>query len=185
MKKSLITLVTVVITCTFSIAQLAIGKISIESNESILEFSDNEGMGIILPWVETLPNVESSLSAGTILYDMSSLEEMRIKYYNGYTWKNLTNKSTLTNTERTALLSDRGSSSQEIDQYRVVLGDTAAVSSNGVLILADDTRAMTLPRVSSYMDIKSPSPGTVVFDTTTKMICFYNGSKWSFWGHKI
>ena len=51
----------------------------------------------------------------------------------------------------------------------------------GVLVLEDDNKGMILPQVSSYANITSPTAGMMVFDTSKKLLCFFNGTKWSFW----
>lgn len=40
---------------------------------------------------------------------------------------------------------------------------------------------MIHPQVANYANNTNPSNGMMVFDTTTQLLCFFNGTQWSFW----
>lgn len=158
----------------FSFAQVAIGKNFVNGTSTLLDFSE-ENKGIILPWCTTVPT--TNLVGGTIILDATS--DNRIKYYDGTTWQDLslengavdlTNQNTLTEAGNGTLISDNTTTGQRGD---------------GVLVLESNDKAMILPIVEEpVVNMKSPTPGTMVYDPFNKVICFYNGTSWSFWGQK-
>ena len=52
---------------------------------------------------------------------------------------------------------------------------------NGILVLEDNNKGMILPMVDKYSSIINPTTGTMIYDTTNNMICFFNGTVWTFW----
>ena len=61
-------------------------------------------------------------------------------------------------------------------------GDPATDTTPGILVLADTNKAMVLPKVASpHLNIVNPSPGMMVYDTTSKQLAVFNGTVWSFW----
>lgn len=61
-------------------------------------------------------------------------------------------------------------------------GNPTTDTTNGFFVLADTNKAMVLPKVADpHLNIINPEPGTMVYDTTSKLLAVYNGSVWTFW----
>ncbi|APD06469.1 hypothetical protein UJ101_00938 [Flavobacteriaceae bacterium UJ101] len=152
--------------------QIAIGKTDLSSKSSILEFNDDKG-GIILPYV-TSETAVSTPSEGTFIFDST---DKKVKLYDGTTWIDLSiNQGTVDTTSQNSLSENDGG---------VILG-AAKSSAKGVLVLESSDKAMILPKVADpHLNVISPEPGTMVYDTTSKTISFYNGTQWSYWGEPL
>lgn len=160
-------------------AQIAIGKTSIDGN-SILDFG-TENKGIILPVVEVSPT--NTYADGTILFDETDL---KVKIRQDGNWLELSGEGSLqvqkdTNdleitTARTLFTSDE-------EGNGVIIGsDTPSV--DGVLVLeaTENAQALTLPKVSNpQTSIKSPTAGTMVYDTVSKSLAVFDGKVWNYW----
>ena len=190
MKNIFITLSIFLSTCAF--AQVAIGKASVNPSVS-LEFYDNADnvRGIILPWVDgvsdTAPFITNSpiteiVVNGTLVYDTSD-KKVKVKYTTG--WRDLSKDATGTTVD--PLTSVDGLTLQnsitDLDNAKVQIGgDPATDTTPGILVLADTNKAMVLPKVASpHLNIVNPSPGMMVYDTTSKQLAVFNGTVWSFW----
>lgn len=170
------TIITTLFICilNFSFAQVAIGKEDVQGTSTLLDFSE-ENKGLILPWCTTVPS--SNVVGGTLILDAEN--DNRIKYYDGTAWQDLsledgvvnpTNENTLTEVGNGTLISDETTTGQRGD---------------GVLVLESNEKAMILPIVEEpVINLESPTAGTMVYDPFNKVICFYNGTSWSFWGQK-
>lgn len=143
----------------------------------LLEFAAGQNKGIILPYVRTMP---VSPSLGTILVDATDQTKASVKYYNG-TWRDLSsgNQADIT----TSMTLQPSLSVTESSGSKVIIGATST-SSSGVLVLESTQKAMVLPQVNSTSDVKSPSPGMMVYvnKTGAKRLAVYNGAKWTYWG---
>ncbi len=150
-------------------AQVAIEKSSLASTSSVLEFSTSENKGIILPYVTS----QSAVTAlgGTLIFDAN---DKKVKYHNTDGWVDLSiNAGTVDTTSQDSLAEDGGG---------VILGSNTSTA-DGVLVLESSDKAVILPNVANpHLNIAKPEPGTVVYDTTSKTIAFYNGTQWSYWG---
>lgn len=141
----------------------------------LLEFSEAEKKGIILPYVKTLPQ---NPVGGTLILDATSPTSARVKYYNGE-WRDLTNNDQLV-ADVSAELSHQPNIA-ETQEAKVIIGaDTS--SADGVLVLESTDKAMVLPTVASVNDIVNPSPGMIVYLSEDNLLAVYNGRTWSFWG---
>ena len=61
-------------------------------------------------------------------------------------------------------------------------GNPTTDTTPGILVLADTTKAMVLPKIASpHLKIIKPEPGTMAYDTVAKQLAIYNGTEWSFW----
>lgn len=181
-------------------SQVSIGKSSITNNMVSLEFG-SEDRGIVLPWVSTIagsPNADGSWNAagtqyagmtsaenGTIILDIS---DYKFKYRKYGAWFDLTVKDRTTvakdgfgttNITNNVINSSIQDSKNDNAAAETSIGIPTPVT--GVLVLEESTKAMILPKVASYANIIKPSPGMMVYDTTKKMLCLYNGTVWSFW----
>lgn len=165
-------------------SQIAIGGKETITNHSVsIEFDDdnnraNNARGLILPWVTSTTAVENgattigrTVANGTLIFDISD-KKVKLKKPGG--WEDLT-------------LSDSGTvntslqkSKQETENSKVAIGQ-ASTNADGILVLEDKDKAMILPLVDDYQYIMSPEPGTMVFDFSRHMLCFFNGTEWTFW----
>lgn len=52
----------------------------------------------------------------------------------------------------------------------------------GVLVLESADKAMVLPRVASpHLNVKSPYPGMMCYDTDSKTLAVFDGTVWNYW----
>ncbi len=159
-------------------AQVAIGKEATVNTSVSLEFG-NENRGIILPWVTSTGAVAGAVN-GTVVYDLSD-HKVKTKYASG--WKDLSVDTTGTTVDPITLVD--GVSIQdphtENTNAEVTVG-TTQTSDTGILILEDTDTAMILPKVASpHLNIITPAPGMMGYDTTAKQLAVVNGKMWSFW----
>ncbi len=149
-------------------AQVAIEKTSVNGNSTILDFPTSPSKGIILPIVETLPS-GTSLKGGTFVMDKN---DKKIKFFDGANWIDF---------------SDTGSISSVIFNTSAEVGNGAIIGANssdasGVLVLEATDKAVILPHVSQpEINIKSPYPGTMCYDTSTDSVAIFDGLKWNYW----
>lgn len=167
-----------VLTVTIAKSQIAIGKDNTTNTSVSLEFASDENRGFILPYItdKSAINVE-----GTTIYDTT---DHKVKYLkNGGVWVNLSEDDGTTNTIGTADLSIQGTDKIEVATAKVAIGtDAEADTTEGVLVLTDNNKAMILPKVQSpHLNVIDPAPGMMVYDTLKKQIAVYNGKVWSFW----
>lgn len=168
----------------FSIdAQVTIGdEIGTASDKTsvLLEFSQAESRGIILPYVRNKSNINTQ---GTLILDSSAPTQARVKLYVGTSsanpdgWFDFSGR----NANVTSTLSSQPTSSGDTTA-KVIIGDKSNAP-DGVLVLNSTTKAMVLPTVNDYREIINPSPGMMVYINKTgyKRLAFYNGSVWTFW----
>lgn len=152
-------------------SQVAIGKTSVTNASVSLEFSDADNKGIILPYVEDKTSITEN---GSVIYDNS---DHKVKYLKDNSWFDLSVDTTGQ--------SDLGIQQEKTELATAKTGIGAksdADSTNGILVLTDTDKAMILPRVASpHLNIISPAPGMMVYDTTKRQLAVYNGTVWSFW----
>ncbi len=141
----------------------------------LLEFSKAEKRGIILPYVKSLP---VNPSEGTILLDASISTSAKIKYYKGE-WVDLTNDQDRYPFDITTILAQQPAVEERADAKTII--GAATTSADGVLVLESTDKTMVLPTVVNIDDIVNPSPGMMVYVSSTKVLALYNGAKWSFW----
>ena len=158
-------------------AQVAIGKQSVTNTSVSLEFSDTENKGLILPYVESKSGITEE---GTLIYDVT---DHKVKYKNGAsTWVNLSEDDGTTATIGVADISIQTTKNEKATAKTVIGADGATNTTDGILVLSDDDKAMILPKVASpHLNIYAPAPGMMVYDTTARQLAVYNGKVWSFW----
>ncbi|WP_027383715.1 hypothetical protein [Epilithonimonas caeni] len=167
MKKSLLSTFILVYSCSFS--QVAIGKTVLESASSSIEFG-TENRGLVLPWV-TSASVVSGVVNGTMIFD---LNDKKVKVYESNAWKDLS-----INSDGTA---DTTLQDGLVEETAAKVSFGTVTSTPGILVLEDTNRAMILPKVADpHLNIVSPTPGMIVYDTTKKMLAVFNGAVWTFW----
>ncbi|WP_292009566.1 hypothetical protein [Chryseobacterium sp.] len=151
-------------------AQVAIGKTTLESSSSSIEFGD-ENRGVVLPWVTDTSSVQSAVN-GTLVFDTS---DHKVKVYENNDWVDL---SVDTTGIADTTLQD---SLNENVNAKVAIG--TATATPGILVLEDTDKAMILPKVADpHLNIISPAPGMIVYDTNKKLLAVFNGTVWTFWG---
>lgn len=148
-------------------AQVAIGKTTVQGS-SILDFNETSNTkGIILPAVTTIPATPVNGTLG--FYREDAVVYMR---QNG-AWVPMTEG----NGSTTTLINN---ASAEVGNGTIM--GAATSTATGILILESSTLALTLPKVASpHLNMKSPYPGTMCYDTTSNTIAVFDGAYWNFW----
>lgn len=147
-------------------SQVAIDKITVDGNSTLLDFASGTSKGIILPAVQTLPTAPAN---GTFLFDKN---DATVKMYQFNNWVEL---------------SDEGDAS-EVLPYNGTAKNTQTVMGadktnvSGVLVLEATDKAMILPKVASpHLNVPKPYPGMMCYDTDAKALAVFDGSVWSYW----
>lgn len=150
-------------------SQVAIGKQMIDGSSTVLDFNNVPGntKGIILPATSGFPT--ASLVNGTFIFDVT---DNKIKVYENDAWKSL---------------SDAGNSSAVIKNNStetgkgVIMGDNKSPA-DGVLVLESQNKAMILPKITTpHLNVKTPYPGMMCYDTASKTLAIFDGSVWNYW----
>ncbi len=151
----------------FTNAQVAISKETVDG-DGILDFASNTTNGIMLPIVQTLPN---DAVAGTLLMDKND-KILKMKDASG--WIALSDAGSISNVTFNA-------NSEVSGPNRVIIG-SPVTSVPGVLVLESASKALILPKVANpHINVKSPYPGMMCYDTVSKTMAVYDGLKWSYW----
>lgn len=158
-------------------AQVSIGgKESVDGTSTILDFNDvaTNTMGIILPSVDNLTNSLASTPAnnnGTFLFDKSA---GKVKMYENNAWVELSNAG---NSSQIVANSSNESAS---NQGAIIGSETS--NAKGVLVLESANKAMILPKIANpHINVKSPYPGMMCYDTVSKSLALFDGSVWNYW----
>jgi len=168
MKKIVLMISLMISGCIYS--QIAIGKASLESESSSIEFG-NANKGIILPWVPDLASVQNAVN-GTLVFELS---DKKIKLYRNNSWADLSIDAT------GAADSSLQDALNDNPAAKMAIG--TPTTTPGILVLEDNDKAMILPKVASpHLNIISPAAGMMVYDTVKKQLAVFNGSVWTFWG---
>lgn len=188
----IIILVTLTSVLNIMNAQVRIGEKSITANPDItntsvlLEFGDTHDKGIILPYVETVPTGTNNSKGGTFIFDASSNTEYKIKVKNENTgWTDLSVQSGYSTTVEATVKVPQASPLTDHPNAKTVIGNSATTT-DGILVLDSNDKAMVLPIVTDFMAIKNPSPGMLAFikhptDSSKHRLILFNGQKWTFW----
>ncbi|MDP9962286.1 hypothetical protein [Chryseobacterium lathyri] len=155
-------------------AQIAISKSNVTNTSVSLEFGENENKGIILPYVTDKSGITEN---GTIIYDATDFKLKYLKDTN--IWFDLT-----VDTTGSAGLDIQGNDKEEFPGAKICISPSAGGTdtTKGILVLADDDKAMILPRVASpHLNIINPDAGMMVYDTVKRQLAVYNGKVWTFW----
>ena len=148
-------------------SQVGIGTTTVHP-EVILDFPVGQNKGIVLPMVETLPTGIAATN-GTFLIDKT---DGRVKVRQNGVWLNLTGTSSLSSY----------SVNPSADTFDGVIIGATSSSASGVLVLESTSKALMLPKVESpHLNIKSPYPGLICYDTFKNAIAVFNGENWYYW----
>ncbi|NIF07161.1 hypothetical protein F3J23_17190 [Chryseobacterium sp. Tr-659] len=155
-------------------AQIGISRDNVSNGSVSLEFGDTENKGIILPYVSDKSGITEN---GTLIFDTTDHKVKYLKDTN--TWFDLS-----VDTSGTANLDMQANDRIEQPGAKISIstGAGGTNTTQGILVLADDNRAMVLPKVASpHLNIISPSAGMLVYDTVKRQLAVYNGTVWTFW----
>lgn len=148
-------------------AQTAVGKRSVANESTVLDFGSGTTKGIILPAVETLPATPAN---GTFLFYTT---DEKIKMYQNGTWVNLSDEG-----DKTNIVPYKGS----VDTGKQTVMGARSTSADGVLVLESVDKAMVLPHIANpHLNVKSPYPGMMCYDTTSKALAVFDGAVWNYW----
>lgn len=188
MKKTFFILGLLFSTC--AIAQVIIGNKTgnqtITNSSVSLEFGDYanaRGRGFIMPWVTSVDDLSGAVN-GTLAFDT---KDKILKYKKANTWFSLTqNKTTNINGVQVNTTGQVNTTLQDnlsdLASAKTTIGANNADPAPGILVLSDANKAMVLPKVPEpHKNIINPEPGTIVYDTTNKMLAVFNGKIWFFW----
>ncbi|TDG34785.1 hypothetical protein EZJ43_16835 [Pedobacter changchengzhani] len=169
----------VLFTATFAKAQVAVGKTSVTNTSVSLEFgvsdATNGYKGLVLPWVTSAAAVTGAVD-GTFIFDLT---DHKVKYRKSGAWVDLS--VDITGTANATSVSTQAGLTEDITK-KAVIGVNPSDTTPGILVLADNDKAMVLPKVASpYLNLKNPTAGTMVYDTTSRQLAVFNGTVWSFW----
>ncbi|MCS3528768.1 hypothetical protein [Chryseobacterium sp. JUb7] len=168
MKKGFFTLIIMISGSLYS--QVAIGKTTLESASSSLEFG-TENKGIVLPWVTDTSGIQNPVN-GTLIFDAS---DKKVKVYQNNIWEDLSVDATG--------IADTGLQDALTENSMAKMSIGVPTATSGILVLEDNDKAMILPKIASpHLNIISPSAGMMVYDTVKKQLAVFNGSVWTFWG---
>lgn len=150
-------------------AQVAIGKTNVTGTSTLLDF-ESDFRGIILPAVSMgdVPSLNQN-NNGTLLYDLDS---QTVQMFENEMW---------------VPLSDTGDASAITVNPAIETGDGAIIGDDttdalGVLVMEAPDKAMILPKVADpHLTVKSPYPGMICYDTTSKTIAVFDGAVWNYW----
>jgi len=147
-------------------AQTAINKNTADGS-SVLDFAAGTTKGIILPAVETLPATPAN---GTFLLDKT---DKKIKMYQNGLWVELSGIGNITNIVPYSGTVDNGK--------QTVMG-ARSTGVDGVLVLESTNKALVLPKISNpHLNVKSPYPGMMCYDTNRKALAVFDGNVWNYW----
>lgn len=148
-------------------AQIAINKEKVDG-DGLLDFAANTTNGILLPIVEILPD---DAVGGTILMDKN---DKILKMNTGAAWVQLSDPGSITGVVF-------NTNNELPGKNRIIMGSHTS-NAPGVLVLESLDKALILPKVATpHINVKSPFPGMICYDTTSKTLAIFDGLKWSYW----
>lgn len=169
MKKYFILSVLSLMLCNIAQSQTAIEKKTTDAS-SVLDFATGTTKGIILPAVETLPATPAN---GTFLFDKVA---KIVKMYQGGVWVDLSGVGEIAGTVPLAPYSGT------VDNGKQTVMGSRSTTVDGVLVLESSDKALVLPKISNpHLNVKSPYPGMMCYDTDRKALAVFDGKVWNYW----
>ncbi len=162
------------------LAQIGIG-VTAPHQKAILDFGTDADKGIVLPHTNNL-DVASS-SEGTLYYDANQSKVMLVE--NAGATKDLSVNKVETANAFKVNDAEYLKYKENMNTYGAVIGEDPALVAGipqGVMVLETTDKALALPVTDDFNKLKTPAPGTLVYDTTIDKICVFDGEKWAFWG---
>ena len=129
--------------------------------------------GMVIPWVTTIP---STPKTGTLIFDATTSATPNFKYYNG-SWITLSGNGSVNLTIQNSLTEIAGG-------IAITAGTTSddVKSPKGALDLQSNNKALVLPQFASpQTKLVNPSAGTIVYDTTDKVVMMFTGTAWEYY----
>lgn len=151
-----------------ALGQTVIGNQTANHIDAILGFSNtiDNIKGIVLPAVDNLPVNPTN---GTFLFDR--IDE-KVKMYQNGGWTTLSDAG-----DTSGLQAFSGTETNK----KTVLG-AKSTSVDGVLVLEDNSKALLLPKIEDpHLNVPSPYPGMMCYDTSSKSLAVYDGANWNYW----
>ena len=146
-------------------AQIAIGKPAPEGS-ALLDFGNGTTNGIILPATTT---IQTPIANGTFTLDKTA---NRVRMYENNQWVNLSKTA-----ELSAVFTNTGADTGN----GVIIGANSSPAT-GVLVLESSRHALVLPKVANpELNVKSPYPGMICYDTVSDSIAIFDGVYWNYW----
>ncbi|AKK74239.1 hypothetical protein HX13_10500 [Chryseobacterium sp. P1-3] len=148
-------------------AQMAVEKNQADG-DGLLDFAANTTKGILLPIVETLP---ANAVGGTLLMDRN---DQILKMNVESSWMPLSDTGSVAGVTF-------NTSGEIPGDNRIIMGAPTSVAP-GVLVLESPNKALVLPKIANpHINVKSPYPGMICYDTVSKSMAVFDGLKWSYW----
>lgn len=164
MKKTIIIFSTCLIFQNYK-TQVAINKAP-NNTGAILDFATGTTNGIILSAVTSLP---ASPANGTFVLDKGDL---KVKMRQNNIWVDMSSPGDISKIVQ--------NSSSEVGNGVIIGSNTS--TANGALILEATDKALVFPKVTiPQTNVKSPYPGMICYDTTSKSLAVFDGKVWNFW----
>lgn len=155
--------------CNSAQSQTAIEKKTADGS-AVLDFATGTTKGIILPAVETLPATPAN---GTFLFDKVA---KIVKMYQNGAWVNLSGVGEIAGTVPVAPYSGT------VDNGKQTVIGSRSTTADGVLVLESADKALVLPKISNpHLNVKSPYPGMMCYDTNRKALAVFDGLVWNYW----
>lgn len=169
MKKYFILSVLSLMLCNSVQSQTAIEKKTADGS-AVLDFATGTTKGIILPAVETLPATPAN---GTFLFDKVA---KIVKMYQNGAWTDLSGVGEIAGTVPVAPYSGT------VDNGKQTVIGSRSTTVDGVLVLESADKALVLPKISNpHLNVKSPYPGMMCYDTNRKALAVFDGLVWNYW----
>ncbi len=157
----------------YGYAQVGIDTGSL-TGDAILDFGTDNNKGILLPRIISLNALSVS---GTLFFDTN---DSKVKFL-GSSIVDLSVENVTAGNEFDVTAEEYNTLSEVQSSNGVILGTTTSTAP-GVLVLESADKAMVLPKVTNYDNVGEPEAGMIVYDSTKKMLCVFDGEKWAFWG---
>lgn len=166
--RKILTVLSLIVGFTLDVsAQTAIEKNTVSSTSVLLDFAAGTTKGIILPAVETLPLTPAN---GTFLFDKTA---QILKMYQNGAWVNLSGVG-----ENMSIVPYSGTT----DNGKQTVIGARSTTVDGIVVLESTDKALTLPKIASpHLNVKSPYPGMMCYDTDRKALAVFDGKVWNFW----
>ncbi len=175
--KYFITLICLISIYSMAIAQVAIGKETVDG-DGILDFENPTNKGISIP---KITNLDMGTVPGTFFFDTS---DSKVKFQLEGSIMDLTVRGVPANTSYDLSINGYQGYEEVGDEKGTVIGDHSTTVVGSLILEAND-KALILPKMENpHLTIKDPEPGMLAYDTVKKMMCVYNGHEWSFWGEQ-
>ena len=122
-----------------------------------------------------LPSATNSENNGMFLFDETDLI---VKVLEDGKWKNLSDRGSSKNMYTTERIKN---TSHEIGEG-MVIGDVSTTKAEAILALESKDKALRLPQIANpHLNVKSPYPGMMCFDTVSQSLAIFDGELWNYW----